>query len=121
MDALVRADLSARTTAYASSLQAGWMSINDVRRKENLPRIDDPSADIPRVPLASVNLDAANLSAEMERVKMAQMLVQVGFSPEAVASAFGLPAIPHTGVPSTQLQPVSMINPTDPSSVYGVP
>lgn len=120
MDALVRADLSARTQAYASALQAGWMSINDVRRVENLRRVDDMSADMPRVPLASVNIDAANLSADMERVKMAQMLVQVGFAPDAVAQAFGLPSIPHTGVPSTQLQPVAQIDPNSPSSVYGV-
>jgi hypothetical protein len=51
-------------------------------------------------------------------VKMAQMLIQVGFSPEETLTALNLPEIPHTGVPSTQLQPVSMIDPENPTAVY---
>jgi hypothetical protein len=49
---------------------------------------------------------------------MAQKLVSVGFAPADVLTAMGLPAIPHTGVPSTQLQAVAQINPLDPQSVY---
>lgn len=117
MDALVRADLSARTQAYASALQSGWMGINDVRRKENLPRIDDSSADKPRVPLASVNIDAATLTGDKERVQMAQMLVTVGYDPASVAKLLGLD-VSHTGLPSSQLQQVAMIDPENPTSVY---
>lgn len=117
MDALVRADLAARTTAYASALQAGWMSINDVRRVENLRRVEDASADKPRVPLASVNIDAATLTGDKERVQMAQMLVQVGYDPASVATLLGID-VTHTGLPSSQLQQVAMIDPENPTSVY---
>lgn len=117
MDALVRADLAARTTAYSSALQAGWMSINDVRAKENMRRVTDSSADKPRVPLASVNIDAATLTGDKERVQMAQMLVQVGYDPASVATLLGLD-VTHTGLPSSQLQPISMIDPENPTSVY---
>jgi HK97 family phage portal protein len=119
MDALVRADLSARTTAYSSALQAGWMSINDVRRVENLRRVDDPSADKPRVPLASVNIDSATLTGDKERVQMAQMLVAVGYSPESVSKYLGLD-ISHTGLPSSQLQQIAQIDPENPSSAYPI-
>jgi HK97 family phage portal protein len=119
MDALVRADLAARTTAYASALQAGWMSINDVRRVENLRRVEDASADKPRVPLASVNIDAATLTGDKERVQMAQMLVQVGYSPESVSKYLGLD-ISHTGLPSSQLQQIAQIDPENPSSAYPI-
>lgn len=119
MDALVRADLSARTTAYASALQAGWMSINDVRRIENLRRVDDASADKPRVPLASVNIEDAVLSGEKERVQMAQMLVTVGYDPASVAKMLGID-VAHTGLPSSQLQQIAMIDPENPSGAYPV-
>lgn len=119
MDALVRADLAARTQAYSTGLQAGWMSINDVRTKEGMRRIDDPSADKPRVPLASVNLDAAPLSGDKERVQMAQMLVQVGYDPDSVSALLGLD-VTHTGLPSSQLQQIAQIEPTDPSAAYPV-
>lgn len=119
MDALVRADLAARTSAYSSALQAGWMSINDVRRVENMARIDDASADMPRVPLASVNLDSAKLTGDKERVAMAQMLVVAGYDPNEVAKMLGLD-VSHTGLPSSQLQQVAMIDPENPLSVYGV-
>lgn len=117
MDALVRADLAARTQAYSSALQAGWMSINDVRRVENMRRVDDVSADKPRVPLAQVNIDAAPLSGDKERVAMAQQLVSVGYDPASVAKLLGLDII-HTGLPSAQLQQVAMIDPENPTSVY---
>jgi hypothetical protein len=51
---------------------------------------------------------------------MATRLVQTGFDPASVLSALGLPAIIHTGVPSTQLQQVAQIDAQDPASVYDV-
>jgi hypothetical protein len=51
---------------------------------------------------------------------MATRLVQTGFDPASVLSALGLPAITHTGVPSTQLQQVAQIDPTNPETVYEV-
>jgi hypothetical protein len=99
-------------------LQAGAMSINEVRSLEDMRPITDPAADRPRVPLANVNLDAADLKAERERVTMARDLVLVGYDPAAVLAAFGLPAIDHTGLPSVQLQGVAQIDPENPGGVY---
>jgi hypothetical protein len=74
--------------------------------------------DVYRVPLANVNLSAATLTEQQEKVSMAKQLIDAGFSPAAVLVAMGLPEIDHTGVPSTQLQAVAQINPEDPESVY---
>lgn len=120
LDGLARADLQARMSAYSVGLQAGFLTINDVRRLEDMSDIEDPAAASVRVPLANVNIDAADLVAEEKRVKMAQMLVLAGYEPSAALEAVGLPAIAHTGLASTQLQPVSMIDPEDPQSVYEV-
>ena len=105
LDGLLRADITARTAAYSTMLQAGVYSINDVRSFEDLRPINDPSADTTRVPLANVNLDAAELSAMSQKVEMAQRLIQVGFDPSDVMAKLELPDIDHTGKDSVQLQP----------------
>lgn len=105
LDGLLRADINSRMTAFSTGLQSGFLTINDVRRIEDLPPINDPSADTVRVPLANVNIEAADLSAEKERVDMAQRLIQVGFDPADVMAKLNLPAIAHTGKDSVQLQP----------------
>jgi HK97 family phage portal protein len=115
-NALLRGDLQSRMTSYSIGTQAGFMSVNDVRRLEDLSPVAD--GDQFRVPLANIDLAQTAVLEEEKRVKMAQMLIQVGFSPEETLAALGLPEIAHTGVPSTQLQPVSLIDPADPSAVY---
>jgi HK97 family phage portal protein len=120
LDGLARADLQARTAAYSTMLQSGAMSINEVRTLEDMRPIDDEAANNPRVPLANVNLNAADLKAMRERVAMVRELVFSGFSPEEALAAMGLPAIAHTGVPSTQLQPLASLDPLDPKSAYEV-
>ena len=104
LDGLLRADVNSRTAAYSTMLQAGVYTINDVRTFEDLRPIDDPSADTVRVPLANVDVDAADLSAMREKVEMAQRLIQVGFDPADVMLKLELPAIDHTGKDSVQLQ-----------------
>jgi hypothetical protein len=120
LDGLLRADINSRMTAYSTGLLSGFLTINDVRRLEDLQDIDDPSANTVRVPLANVNVAAANLKEETEKVDMAQRLIQVGFDPAGTLAALGLPEIEHTGLPSVQLQPTSQIDPTDPNSEYVV-
>ena len=120
LDGLLRADINSRMTAYSTGLLSGFLTINDVRRLEDLQDIDDPSAQTVRVPLANVNVAAANLKEETEKVQMASALIQVGFDPAGVLAAFGLPEIAHTGLPSVQLQPTSQIDPNDPNSEYVV-
>jgi HK97 family phage portal protein len=118
LDGLLRGDANSRFSAYSVGLQAGYLTINDIRRLEDLPPVD--GGEIIRVPLASVNIDAAELVATDKRVNMAQKLVNSGFDPADVLAVMGLPPIVHTGVPSVQLQNVAQINPTDPEAVYEV-
>lgn len=118
LDSLLRGDTQTRYAAYSTGLQAGFMSINDVRRLEDMRPVD--GGDMVRVPLANVNLSAADLVETDKKVLMAQRLIIAGFDPAAALAALGLPPITHTGVPSTQLQPIAIINPTDPTSVYEV-
>lgn len=120
LDGLLRADINARMSAYATGRQSGFLTINDVRRLEDLPPINDPSADTVQVPLANVNIGASTISEEAQRVSMAAKMIQVGFDPSEVLSKLGLPAIAHTGLPSVQLQPTSQIDPEDPQAAYEV-
>lgn len=120
LDGLLRADIQNRMSAYSTGLQAGFLSVNDVRRLEDLRPIDDPSADQPRVPLANVNIDAADLVATDKRVQMASKLVLSGYDPAEVLAVMGLPEMKHTGVPSVQLQGLQNLNPEDPTSAYEV-
>jgi HK97 family phage portal protein len=118
LDGLLRGDANSRFTAYSTGLQAGYLTINDIRRLEDLPPVD--GGEIIRVPLASVNIDAAELVATDKRVNMAQKLVNSGFDPAEVMSAMGLPEIAHTGLPTVQLQGIAQVNPEDPTAAYEV-
>ena len=118
MDALLRANIQARTAAYSSGLQAGYLTINDVRRLEDLLPVDDMAANTVRVPLANVTITDSQISAEEKRVQMASTLVLAGYDPAESLAAVGLGEIAHTGLASSQLQPVSQIDPTDPDAVY---
>jgi HK97 family phage portal protein len=120
MNALLRADSTARAQFYSTGIQAGYLAINDVRRLEDLRIIDDPAANAPRVPLANMNIDAADLIANEKRVKMAQTLVVAGFDPADAVKAVGLDPIAHTGLPSAQLQQAQTLNPDDPMGAYEV-
>lgn len=118
VDGLLRGDFNSRISAYATSLQSGFMSINDVRRIEDMSPVD--GGDVYRVPLANVNLSASNLPEQEGKVSMAQKMIAVGFDPAEVLKALGLPPVAHTGIPSTQLQAVNTIDPENPATVYGV-
>ena len=109
---LLRGDFQTRVQGYSSALQAGWMTINEVRKIEDLKPV--PEGDSNRVPLANVNLQAASLTEQETKVMMAQKLIAVGFKPEDVLTALGLPEIAHTGVPSVQLQNPSLVDPANP-------
>lgn len=116
VNGLLRGDAQTRMAAYSVGLNSGVYSVNDVRAFEDLEPVD--GADAHRVPLANVDIDAANLAVMDRKTLMAQRLVSAGFEPAAVMAALDLPAITHTGVPSVLLQGVAQINPDDPESVY---
>jgi len=118
MDALLRANIQARTAAYSTGLQAGYLTINDVRRMEDMLPVESQYANEVRVPLANVTLSDSELTAEDKRVRMANVLVLSGYDPAESLAAVGLDPIAHTGLPSTQLQPVAQVDPTDPNAAY---
>jgi len=118
VDGLLRGDFATRMNGYSIGSQAGFLSVNDIRRFEDLLPVD--GGEVYRVPLANVDLGAASLVETDKRVTMAQKLILSGFDPAGVLSALDLPSISHTGLPSVQLQAIAQIDPADPESVYGV-
>jgi len=116
MDSILRGDIATRFSAYSTGTQAGFLSVNDIRRLEDLSPVD--GGDQYRVPLANVSLPAAALTETDHKVAMATKLIQVGFDPSATMVALGLPDISHSGLPSNQLQPIAQINPSDPEAAY---
>jgi len=109
MDSLLRGDITSRYTAYNQGVAGGFLTVADIRRREDLAPIT--GADTLRVPLENIAIDAANLVADQKRVQMFQILVQSGVEPAAAAEAVGLPPMAHTGLPSVQLQ-----QPVDPGT-----
>jgi HK97 family phage portal protein len=103
MDGLLRGDSATQASVFSTALQAGYMSVNEARGLMDLRPVD--GGENPRVPLANIAVASAGLVEERERVEMAAKLVQSGYEPAAVLSALGLPAMPHTGLASNQLQP----------------
>jgi len=120
VDGLLRGDFNSRVTAYNSAITTGWLNIDAVRTLEDLPPVPEGLGQAYRVPLANVNLAAAYLVEEQEKVKMVKSLIDAGFEPNAVLASFGMPEINHTGVPTVQVQNIAQINPNDPKSVYEV-
>jgi hypothetical protein len=92
--------------------------VNDVRRIEDFPPVE--GGDVNRVPLANVDLAAANLTELDKKSVIAQRMIQSGFEPAAVLESLGLPSVPHTGLPSTQLQAIAQVDPEDPKAAYEV-
>jgi HK97 family phage portal protein len=103
MDGLLRGDSATQAQVFSTALQAGYMSVNDVRNLMDMRPVE--GGDTPRVPLANIAVNAADIVEERERVEMAAKLVQSGYDPTAVLAALGLPAMPHSGLASNQLQP----------------
>jgi HK97 family phage portal protein len=115
---LLRGDIAARNASYSSGLMNGYLSVNDVRRFEDMSPIE--GGDAYRVPLANIDITAANLADLDRKSLIAQRLVLAGFDPAGVLAALDMPSIEHTGLPSTQLQPLASVSPVDPKAAYEV-
>lgn len=102
LDSLVRADLETRTESYSKALLAGYMSVNDVRRLEDMP--DAPAGDAYRVPLQNLPTTDAEVVTLSEKAKVVHSLITAGFTPQSAATVAGLPDLQHTGLASVQLQ-----------------
>ena len=116
MDGLLRGDSATQAQVFSTGLQAGYLSVNDVRGLMDLRPVDN--GDTPRVPLANIDIQDAGVVAEDRKVLMAQRLITAGFDPAETMQAMGLPTITHTGLPSVMLQGISQIAPDDPQSAY---
>lgn len=93
--ALLRGDLQSRYSAYSIATQAGFKSINEIKRLEDEPAVE--GGDTFRVPLANVNVASAGLSEMEAKVNMAECLVNAGYDPEDVLRELGLPAMGYVG------------------------
>ena len=119
LDALLRGTTLERYEAYTKGLREGFLSLNDVRSVEDLAPIGE-AGDQFRVPLQNIDAaDAKDVGLNL-RADIVSKLVQVGFDPEEVLKAVEMVPIAHTGVPSSQLQPISQIDPADPAAAYDV-
>ena len=118
IDGLLRGDATSRFSAYSQGLTAGWLTLNDVRRLEDLPPIE--GGEVARVPLANINIDDASVVGEGQKSLVIQRLIYAGFNPAEVLAAVGMPPIAHTGIPPTLLQGLAQLNPDDPLSEYKV-
>jgi HK97 family phage portal protein len=116
LDAILRGDIQTRFAAYSTGQLAGFLSVNDIHRLEDMPPAD--GGDAYRVPLANVNLSAANIVETDRKTQMLTRLIMAGFDPAESLKALDMPAIMHTGIPPTSVQSVASINPADPASVY---
>lgn len=57
LEGLLRGDSKSRSAFYQSALGSGWMTINEVRQKENLPPVD--GGDVPRMQIQNVPITEA--------------------------------------------------------------
>lgn len=56
-DALLRGDMTSRYNAYSIGRNNGWLSVNEIRTRENMNRIDSPGADEYIKPLNMTDID----------------------------------------------------------------
>lgn len=59
LEGLLRGDSKARSSFYQSALQNGWMTINEVRRLENLSPVE--GGDVPRMQMQNIPITEAGL------------------------------------------------------------
>lgn len=105
VNGLMRGDFQTRIQSYSVASQAGFMSVNDIRRLEEMRSVE--GGDVYRVPLANVNLSAADLPEQEGKIAMATKLINAGFDPASTMEALGLPPILHDGGVPTTIQPMT--------------
>lgn len=85
LDALLRASLTDRYASYAVGITNGFLAVDEVRRLEDLPPIDQQGI-------------------EPRTVEMVGSLVRAGFDPVEALAAVGMPAIQHLGLAPVTVQ-----------------
>jgi HK97 family phage portal protein len=117
LDALLRGTTIERFDAYTKGLREGFLSLNDVRNYEDLSSLGE-QGDQYRLPLQNIDANQAPLVGDKMKAEIASILVQVGYNPDDVAKMLDMADLNHTGLPSAQLQQVSLVDPTDPKAAY---
>lgn len=109
---LLRPDPEARARMHMLMQQSGVNSINERRRVENLPPIEDPTAD---AVLAPTNMqvvgDSRDELASMtlrERIDAVGILIRSGFDPLDAARTVGLPPMDYLPVRPVTIQPLTL-------------
>jgi len=87
MDALLRGSTESRFNAYRVGISEGWLSINQVRKWEDMPAIQDSSADSYRMPLNEAD---SELAAARIRSEIYVSLVGSGMTPAEAKKVSGL-------------------------------
>jgi HK97 family phage portal protein len=101
MSSIVRADLATRYSSYNTALLAGFMSVNDVRRLEDMGPVED--GDQYRVPLQNIPLTDAGLVSMQQKARVAQSLAISGYTPDSIAELLDID-VDSFGLPSVQVQ-----------------
>ncbi|HEY7823372.1 MAG TPA: phage portal protein [Acidimicrobiia bacterium] len=101
MTSIVRADLATRYSSYNTALLAGFMSVNDVRRLEDMGPVED--GDQYRVPLQNIPLTDAGLISMQQKARVAQSLAISGYTPDSIADLLDID-VESFGLPSVQVQ-----------------
>ncbi|MFW5827751.1 MAG: phage portal protein [Alkalispirochaeta sp.] len=96
--ALQRPLLQERYTAFGVARQWGFMSVNDIRRLENMEEIGEQGDRY----LEPVNMTAAGMGDEVnqgtKRAEIAGALIRAGYTPDEAARVAGLAPLEHTGL-----------------------
>jgi len=77
------------------------MSVNDVRRLEDMGPVDD--GDQYRVPLQNIPLTDAGVISMKQKASVAQSLAISGYTPESIAELLDID-VDSFGLPSVQVQ-----------------
>jgi HK97 family phage portal protein len=86
LDEVLKGDTKARMEAYLIGLRAGALTINDIRRKENLPPFADPRADEPLIqtnnvaPLSTIGNETDGQPSEQAKELASALSVDPGLA-----------------------------------------
>lgn len=123
VNALLRGDFKSRMEGYATGMQWGFTTPNQIARLEDWAPIsggDSPLRPLTHVPTS--DRDARGMT-ELDRANAAGVLIRAGADPVSTLAHFGLSDIAHTGlVPITvQVDPSILAEPSRNGSNPGVP
>lgn len=97
---LLRPDPATRMQSYLNGQQSSTLTINERRKFENLPPIDDPIADTVFIPLnmAPVGVQQEGTSDLASKINAVGVLVRSGYDPQQALALVGLDPITYLDV-----------------------